>query len=62
MKRENEDIVSYFENELNISTMEPAKRTMVQQALKPLNTSTLMEVIRGKEAECVKLVGEKRYK
>lgn len=42
--------------------MEPTKRTMVQQALKPLNSSTLMEIIGAKEGECAKLVGEKRSK
>ena len=38
------------------------KKTMVQQALKPLSESTMGEVIKNKEAECIKLVGEKRYK
>lgn len=38
------------------------KKTMVQQALKPLSESTMGEVIQNKEEECKKLVGEKRYK
>ena len=38
------------------------KKTMVQQALKPLSESTMGEVIKNKEEECKKLVGEKRYK
>lgn len=42
--------------------MQPLKKTMVQQALKPLNTSTMIEVIKTKEKQCISLVGQKRYK
>jgi hypothetical protein len=34
----------------------------VQQAFKPLSSSTLGEVIQSKENECIDLVGNKRFK
>ena len=60
IKQQKEDIASYFENELGVATVQ--KKTMVQQALKPLSSSTLGEVIKAKEGECIGLVGEKRFK
>ena len=42
--------------------MDMTKKSKVQQALKPLSGSTLGEVIQAKEAECIGLVGGKRYK
>ena len=42
--------------------MSPTKKTMVQQALKPLSNSTMGEVTKAKEVECINLVGMKRYK
>ena len=41
--------------------MSPTKKTMVQEALKPI-VSSRSGKISSKEAECVKLVGEKRYR
>lgn len=61
MKREEEDIVSFFQNEMGLSTMSPSKKTMVQQALKPIECSVSSKVS-IKEKECIKLVGEKRFK
>ena len=60
IKQQKEDIASYFENELGVA--DPQKKTMVQQALKPLSESTYGHVIKTKEKECIELVGEKRFK
>lgn len=41
--------------------MSPTKKSMVQQALRPIEFSTASK-IKGKELECINLVGEKRYR
>lgn len=60
-QKKQENILAYFENELGGSTLSPSKREKVNNAYRPLGTSSIKDKIKHLEEQSEMLVGAKRF-